>query len=114
MNLQTYDGFTPLMLATCYDKTSIAKLILENKSCNVNICNKAGSTALTYVAENGNHFLIVGEGTTSFTNISSNSIAINSSNNEFTVALLPNAEGTTPSSQLISDILNPIEHFILA
>ncbi len=55
----------------------------------------------TSVAGNTNHFLIVGDDITSFSNISSNVIGISAATNSFTVAYLP-ANGAEPNADMIN------------
>jgi beta-glucanase (GH16 family) len=52
----------------------------------------------TSVAGNRNDFLITGEGTTSFDNVSSNAVTVSNETNEVTVTLLPPNGATTPST----------------
>ena len=55
----------------------------------------------TNVAENINNYLIVGEGATTFTNLSSNAIGVNNAAKEMTLVYLPHLEaGTAPSAMI--------------
>ena len=54
----------------------------------------------TSVAGNLNHYLITGEGTTEFTNSSSNAIGLSNTANAYTIALMP-SDGATPDQAMI-------------
>ena len=59
----------------------------------------------TDVASNRNHFLIVGDGATQFTNPTAAATSFDSANKRFTLVWLPVSAGASPSSTMIADFL---------
>ena len=68
----------------------------------------------TSVAGNTNNFLIVGEGTTSFSNTTSNEIEVTNAAKELTVAYLPETGAGSASATMISDFANRARNVIAA
>ena len=117
VTVQWKSGSTPVMEATfvhnstyVYFKVLAGKMVIKTKSADspekgtfaTGAANSLGLWA--EVAGNRSNFLVVGAGTTTFDNVTSNQITVNSSSQGITLAYLPQAIGM-PSTAMINDFL---------
>lgn len=66
----------------------------------------------TNVSNNRNNFLIVGENTTFYSNISTNNITATNATKEFTLVYLPEIETTNPDSNMISAFISKARNVV--
>jgi endoglucanase Acf2/Fe-S cluster biogenesis protein NfuA len=107
-------GSTDVMEATfvhgspyVYFKAHIGNLLLRTKAANGNekgIFYNQGNTLGVWTSVGGktNNFLVVGEGSTTFTNSSSNQITVNNSAKEMTLVYLPSLNPGNPPSAMVN------------
>lgn len=98
----TFVHGSPYIYFKVYDGEIVIRSLRDDGSEKGTFYNKDDSLGIwTSVAGNSNNFLITGEGTTTFDNITSNEITINNVTKEFTLTYLPSLNGV-PSDTLTS------------
>ena len=98
----TFVHGSPYIYFKVYDGEIVIRSLRDDGSEKGTFYNQDNSLGIwTSVAGNSNNFLITGEGTTTFDNITSNEITINNATKEFTLTYLPSLNGV-PSDALTS------------
>mgnify|MGYP000050068479 FL=1 len=98
----TFVHGSPYIYFKVYDGEIVIRSLRDDGSEKGTFYNQDNSLGIwTSVAGNSNNFLITGEGTTTFDNITSNEITINNATKEFTLTYLPSLNGV-PSDTLTS------------
>ena len=98
----TFIHGSPYIYFKVYDGEIMIRSLRDDGSEKGTFYNQDNSLGIwTSVAGNSNNFLITGEGTTTFDNITSNEITVNNATKEFTLTYLPSLTGV-PSDTLTS------------
>ncbi len=98
----TFFHGSPYIYFKVYDGEIVIRSLRDDGSEKGTFYNQDNSLGIwTSVAGNSNNFLITGEGTTTFDNITSNEITVNNATKEFTLTYLPSLTGV-PSDTLTS------------
>ena len=98
----TFVHGSPYIYFKVYDGEIVIRSLRDDGSEKGTFYNQDNSLGIwTSVAGNSNNFLITGEGTTTFDNITSNEITVSNATKEFTLTYLPSLNGV-PSDTLTS------------
>ena len=98
----TFVHGSPYIYFKVYDGDMVIRTLREDGSEKGTFYNQGNSLGIwTSVAGNSNNFLVTGEGTTTFDNITSNEITVSNATKEFTLTYLPSLNGV-PSDTLTS------------
>ncbi len=90
----TFVHGSPYIYFKAYDGELVVRTLREDGGEKGTFYNQGNSLGVwTSVAGNHNNFLVTGEGTTTFTNITTNEITISNTTNELTLTYLPQLSG---------------------